>query len=336
MKRRLAALVLTFAVVAAAARARKPTLVALPDAAPGIGFDDVRYSAALKRVLAPAGRSGRVDLVDPVTLAVSSIGGFSKLHGYAGGHDDGPTSVDEAHGRLYVTDRTARSLVVADPATAAIVARVPLSAEPDYVRASPITPELWVTEPAAAQIEIFTLGSDGMPARAAAIPLKNGPESLVFDAKRGRAYSHRWQRSTVVLDVRSRSVAAEWNNACSASRGIALDEARGWLFAACSEGKVSVLDVEHDGSVLSTLERGSGFDVMGYDPKLGHLYLAGSGCSCLVVLGVNASGKLSFLERAAAPASTHCAVADGLGHAWLCDPPAGRLWRFDDRAPASL
>ena len=36
--------------------------VKLPDDAPGIGFDDLRYSSTLRRVLVPAGRSGRLDL----------------------------------------------------------------------------------------------------------------------------------------------------------------------------------------------------------------------------------------------------------------------------------
>ena len=48
------------------------------------------------------------------------------------------------------------------------------------------------------------------------------------------------------------------------------------MFAACWEGTVTVLDTAHDGKRLSTIARGSGFDVIGYAPLLGHLYLAGS------------------------------------------------------------
>src|SRR5262249_18725749 len=57
--------------------------VTLPDGAPGIGFDDLRYSPTLDRVLAPAGRSGRLDLVDPSTLAVTSIAGLSVTADYS-------------------------------------------------------------------------------------------------------------------------------------------------------------------------------------------------------------------------------------------------------------
>src|SRR5438552_17597143 len=71
------------------------TRVALPDGSPGIGFDDLRYSATLRRVLVPAGRSGALDLIDPDTLNVVSIGGFGSVAAYTGGHEDGPTPVAE-------------------------------------------------------------------------------------------------------------------------------------------------------------------------------------------------------------------------------------------------
>ncbi len=307
----------------------------LPEGSPGIGFDDLRYSSALYRVLVPSGRSGRVNLIEPDTLAVTSIAGFSSRPDYSGGHDDGPTSVEEAQGKLYVTDRTSQTLVRVDPARSAILGSTKLRAEPDYVRFVAATNELWVTEPNAAQLEIFALGSDGTPTSVATIAVENGPESLVTDAVRGRAYTHRWQKTTVAIDVKTRSIVAEWPNGCAASRGIELDESRGWLFSGCNEGTATVLDVASDGKTLSALKAGSGFDVIGYSAKLGHLYLAGGACSCLVMLGVNAKGELSLLEDTSAPATTHCATADDAGHAWVCDPAGGRMLRIADRHPAA-
>jgi DNA-binding beta-propeller fold protein YncE len=336
MRRAVSALLLAVAAFGCGGTPQGVTTVSLPDGSQGIGFDDLRYSSLRQRVLVPAGRSGRLDLIDPESLAVTSVSGFSSTPSYTSGHDSGPTSVEEALGRLYVTDRTAQSLVVVDVDGKTIVSRTPVAAEPDYVRFTETTNELWVTEPGANQIEIFRLNDDGTPASDAVVAFQNGPESLVFDTTRARAYTHRWQSSTVVLDVAGRSVVAEWPNGCASSRGIALDEARGWLFAACNEGTMTVLDVAHDGKILSTIERGSGFDVIGYSPKLGHLYLASGVCSCFVILGVNQNGTLSFLEREQAPGSSHCAAADDVGHAWVCDPDAGTIWRFDDHHPTSL
>jgi DNA-binding beta-propeller fold protein YncE len=285
----------------------------------------------------PAGRTGTLALVDPSSDNVSVMAGFSASAAYDGSHDFGPTSVDQGRGLLFVTDRTAGTVSVVDPATRRIVSALTLAASPDYVRFVEATDELWISEPSASQIEIVSLSAGPMavPSHAASIAIANGPESLVIDARAGRAYTHRWQSSTVVLDVRTRAVVAEWPNGCAASRGLAVDESRGFFFAACLEGTVSVLDTRSGGRVLSSLARGAGYDVMGYSPVLGHVYFAGTACSCLVVAGVSPTGQLSFLGRFDATSSAHCAVADDRGHAWVCDPDGGQLWRVDDPYPAS-
>src|SRR5271165_44231 len=51
--------------------------VTLPGAAPGIGFDDLRFSATLSQILVPAGRTGNFDFVDPSSEVASPVGGFS-------------------------------------------------------------------------------------------------------------------------------------------------------------------------------------------------------------------------------------------------------------------
>jgi hypothetical protein len=308
----------------------------LPDRGPGIGFDDLRYAPGLHRVVAPGGRAGKIFVVDPDTLAVTTIDGFSASSTYDGGHDFGATSVDEGDGRLFVTDRSRRTLYVVDPAKSAIVASAPLGASPDYVRFVADTHELWVTEPDSGLLEIFALAADGTPKSTATVPVDNGPESLVIDTTHGRAYTHRWQASTVVLDTKTHTVVAEWPNGCAASRGLAVDEARNLFFVACSEGTVAVLDAAHEGHQLSSIAKGAGFDVIGYADKLGHVYAAGTACACLMVFGVDGAGALAALGRFDATGSAHCAVADDSGGAWFCDPAGGRLWRVADPYPKSF
>jgi DNA-binding beta-propeller fold protein YncE len=311
--------------------------VNLPGGRGGIGFDDLQYSTRLHRVLVPAGRTGNLVLIDPDTLAVTTIGGFGTSRTFSGGHDQGPTSVDEGNGMLFVTDRTTRMLNVVDPDKGRIVSSTRLSSSPDYVRYVQTTHELWVTEPDSDQIEIFTLPTDPhtAPVHAAVVAVANGPESLVIDSRRGRAYTHHWQASTVALDLRNRSLVEEWQNGCKASRGIALQEEDGYLVVACSEGKVSVLDVAKGGRMLSTFSRGSGFDVIGFAPTTGRVFLAGSSCGCLVSLGLSKTGTLSFLDRTKLHVSSHCALADDSGHAWWCDPTSGSIWRVSDSTGSS-
>ena len=303
----------------------------LPGGSAGIGFDDLQYSASLGKVLVPGGRTGSLFLVDPKTRQIESIGGFSPSKTFGGGHGEGITSVGIGDGALYVTDRTALALVVVDPSTKRITARTKLAASPDYVRYVATTREVWVTEPDKDQIEVFTLSDRHEPAHAALIPIPNGPESLVVDATRGRAYTHLWSDTTLAIDLKTRSVVARWKNQCKDSRGIGLDEAKGFVFVGCSDGRASVLDA-HDGRVLGSLQTGAaGVDIIDYDKTLHHLYVPGARSASLAILGVDEKGTLTELGRADSPAGGHCVVSDQQGHAYICDPKAGRLMVFPDR-----
>jgi hypothetical protein len=309
--------------------------VELPGGADGIGFDDLQYTASLRRVLVPGGRSGRLYVVDPRTRAVSWIEGFSSSAEFRGGHDEGVTSVAEGAGRLFATDRTALSLAVVDPTTGRIVARAGLSASPDYVRYVPPTHEIWVTEPGAERIEVFRLaagaGPDAAPAASGTIAVPGGPESLVVDGTHGRAYTHLWKGTTIAIDLEKRSIIGRWKNLCEGSRGIALDEGKGFLFVGCSEGRAVVLDAAHDGRVLGDLQtEARGVDIVDYDRALHHLYLPGGKNGRLAILGVDSGGGLTSLGGSPSPAGGHCVVSDQSGHAFVCDPKGGRVVVFGD------
>jgi hypothetical protein len=321
--------------LAACSRTR-PTAIDLPGGEPGIGFDDLRYSERLDAVLVPAGRAGRIDLIDPATHAVRSIGGFSKLHRYTGGHDDGVTSVDDTGRFLLATDRTSRRLDVVDPGAGRIVAGLALAGSPDYVRWVPATGEAWITEPDRERIEIVAIAPDGAPRSVGEVEVPGGPESLVIDPVRGRAYTHLWRGATVAIDLRARAVVATWPNGCAGSRGIALDAVRGFLFAACREGKVVLLDAAGGGVQRAELARVVvGADVIDYRPSLRHLYIAGQESEEVAIIGVEGSGRMTVLGRREAVAGSHCVVGDGRGGVYVCDPDMGRILVRDDPYPAS-
>jgi hypothetical protein len=308
-----------------------PAAIEIPGGSAGIGFDDLRFSAALGKILVPAGRTGSLVLLDPATRSVTTIEGFSSKKEYGGGHDEGVTSADSGSGWIFAADRTARVLAVIDPAGRRIVSKAQLGGAPDYVRYVEPSGEVWVTEPASERIEIFHLLA-GIPPAAVNdgfLSVPGGPESLVVDARRGRAYAHLWNGKTVAIDVKARSITATWDNGCKGSRGLALDEARGFLFAGCSEGKAVVLDVG-TGKQLSSARSGSGVDVIDYDPKLSHLYLPGSKSATMAVLGVSSAGKLSVLGTKSTAPGAHCVAADGNGNVFVCDPKKGRLLVFRD------
>jgi DNA-binding beta-propeller fold protein YncE len=306
----------------------------LPGGSDGIGFDDLQFSESLEKVLVPGGRTGNLFLVDPKTRSVSSIGGFSPSKTFGGGDGEGITSVSRDEKHLYVTDRTALTLVVVDPSSKRITARVKLAASPDYVRYVGPTHEVWVTEPDKDQIEVFRLSdrAGSAPTHAALIPTQNGPESLVVDATRGRAYTHLWSDTTLAVDLKTRSVVARWKNRCKDSRGIALDEGKGFLFVACSEGRAAVLDVAHDGKVLGDLQTSATrVDIIDYDKTLHHLYFPGGRNATMAILGVGNGGALTEVGKTTSPAGGHCVVSDQRAYAYVCDPKGGRLMVFQDR-----
>src|SRR3954468_8271916 len=125
------------------AAACAPPAIDLPDESPGIGFDDLRYSPRLHRVLVPAGRSGHLDLVDPDTHEVQAIGGFStEASSEPGSPAFGVTSAAAMGTFIAVTDRTTEQLALVDPDSGSSAATTRLGSSPDYVRWIEATREL--------------------------------------------------------------------------------------------------------------------------------------------------------------------------------------------------
>ena len=331
----LVVLAATAAIATAKPAIAPPIKLALPGGDGGIGFDDLMYSPALQRVLAPAGRTGKLDLIDPKTQKVDSIGGFStETDKFAGGHGEGTTSADAGGGYIFASDRGRSEVSIVDPKSSRILGSVKLAGGPDYVRWVEPAREVWVTEPGKKQIEWFALDG-GKLVRKGVIDVPGGPESLVIDATRGRAYTHTWDDASVAIDIAKLREVARWNTGCSGSRGIALDAVRGLLFVGCDEGKATVLDVVHDGKQLGSAGTGKGVDIIAYSPGLAHLYVPGGDSATLTILGVGAGGELAVLGSVGVAADSHCVAVDDIGHAYVCDPKHGSVLVVTDPYPAT-
>src|SRR5262249_2982932 len=145
-----------------------------------------------------------------------------------------------------------------DPGAGHSIGFAPVSASPDYARYVAATGEVWVTEPDAEKIEVFSVADATRPVSVGSVSVAGGPESLVIDGTRARAYTFLWGGGAVAIDVQTRMIAEQYPNGCAASRGLALDEARGFLFAGCHEGKAVTLDVAHGGQQLGMVTSGDG------------------------------------------------------------------------------
>ena len=306
-------------------------VIKMPGGAHGIGFDDIGYVPQLQRVTVPAGTTGNLVLMDPVTHALTVIPGVSaapKVKSFR----EGTTSAVYAEGYLFASDHDPTELVTIDPKTHAVLGRTPLESGPDYVRYVARTHEVWVTEPGKAQIQVFKLAVDPRPMLTSetVIPIPGGPESLEIDDQRNRAYSNLWKDKTVEMALTTHKVLAEWPNTCKGSNGLAIDEARDHVFVACGEGKVVTLAPAEHGKVLASAPAGAGIDIISYSPKLHHLYVPGARAATLTIFEVAASGALKPVAEYKTAPHAHCVADDNAGHVFVCDPRAGAILAIDD------
>lgn len=299
-------------------------VISLPGGKDGLDLDDMVYSAALQRVIVPAGRTGDVDLIDPATHKVTVIPGA------ADGAD--VTSASYGLGFVFAGDRTGRRLLVIDGKSKAVRERVRLAAQPDYVRYVPSRDEVWVTEPKAQRIEVFHVRTDAVPllVKTADLTVAGGPESLAVDGQQGVAYTNLWSGTTVAIDLVAQRIVGRWTNTCRGSRGLALAPAAGVLFVGCKEGKVVSLDTAHGGQVIASAPAGSGVDIIAYDADTHRLFVPGARSETLTIFNVAPSGQLQATAAYRTAARAHCVVSDDSGTAYVCDPRRGRLLVITD------
>jgi len=307
------------------------TAVPIPAGEGGIGFDDLVFSSELNKVLVPAGHTGKIYLIDPVNDAMNNISGFSSSVAFQKGHYVGVTSADQGEGFIFAADHGRHKIVAVDVKTGAVAASADLAGDADYVRYVGVNHEVWVTEPHDKRIEIFRFSNAGHSIVRTTIMMfvNDGPESLVIDLLRGRAYTN-LGRVAASLDLSAHSVIGKWPNDCAKSRGDALDEQKGFLFVSCTEGKAVVFDLNQNNKEISSLATDPGPDVISYNARLSHLYFTSSSNATLSVIGVSALGQLSLLGQSPADKRSHCVVSDNQNNIWVCDPLRGQLLRYKD------
>jgi hypothetical protein len=128
----------------------------------------------------------------------------------------------------------------------------------------------------------------------------------------------------LAIDLRSRKIAQTRKNGCKGSRGVAMDDARGFLFVGCAEGKLTVLDLNM-GAQLGSASSGPGVDIIAYNPHLAHTYLPGEKSATMEIIGISAKRAATVLGTVKTAEGAHCVAADHRGDAYVCDPNGGRL-----------
>ena len=302
-----------------ATNGKVPEVVSVPLAGRVTGYDDLRYSPELGKVLAVPEGDGLLYLIDPDTLAVTTIAIPRTSE-----------SADATATSIYVLDRSADQILAFDATSLARTASQVTTGNPDYVRAAPTAPEVWITIPSRNRIEI-------LDARTLA-PLDNvevpgAPEGLTFDTA-GLAYTQAGGRM-IQIDVARRVVIGEWDTGCGSSHGFPqVDEDYGLAIAGCSNsGGIGVTTTS--GEKRAGFEAGGSSAILAHDGMKHHLFVRGDPGSTLDILAVCSDGGTSVLASVQITSNGHGATVDDRGHAWICDSTTGSVLRITDPFPAT-
>lgn len=298
-------------------------VVRLPGVSGDVDFDDITYSAALGRMLVPA-RDHGLYLVEPDTAEVTSVPLPSPLRS--------ADSADADDARVFLVDRKTRTLAVLDPKSGRLLGSVGVGSSPDYMRYLPAVGEVWVTEPAADGIEVFTVAdrTAAAPRRAGFIPVPGGPEGLTIGRVNGAATAFTHAGSDLVaVDIRSHQT-QRWPTGCDGTHGFPrVDERDGLVLASCADDGRIVLLNARTGDRLGDYKVGGGDSLPAWSPRAGHFYVRSDPGTRLATLDPSRDG-VTPLRDVEVPSGGHCMGADNQGHYWTCDAARGRLLRFDD------
>jgi DNA-binding beta-propeller fold protein YncE len=313
----------------------------LPGAGGPVALDYFAYDRATGRLWVPASNTGSVDVIDEATDAISQITGFPTGEMERRGRKItvGPTAASIGDGVVYIGDRGNATVCIIDAKTLARGEYVPVSGDgavtPDGVVYVAATRELWITlrpkgsdSATAKALQVFDASDPHHLKPKTRIPLENLAEGYAVDNQRGFFYTNIEEAGkTVAIDVRMHKIVAKWNPGSSDLQGLALDNARGFLFIACGDHVVS-LDPSHDGKITDSITTGPGLDNIDYSANAKLLYAAASQAATLTIAEVDDHGKFHLKATVPTVKGVRGVVAGKDQTAYLIDPVEGRILKL--------
>jgi DNA-binding beta-propeller fold protein YncE len=247
------------------------------------GWDYLAFEQGGHRLFVSHGT--RVLVVDTDTLkVVGEVADTPGVHGIALAPD---------LGRGYISAGRSNTIVVFDLKTLARLKEIKTTGE---------TPDAILYE--AASHRVFSFNGHGRNVTAVdattdavlgTIALDAKPEFAVADGKGHMYVNLEDKNSLAVIDPAHLTITAVWPIAgCQEPSGLAIDAARGYLFPACDNKVMAVVDAA-SGKVLGTAPIGEGVDAAGFDPAT-NLAFASCGEGVLTVVRADKSGRPEVVE----------------------------------------
>jgi len=313
----------------------------LPGASGPVALDYFAYDPATGKVWVPASNTGRVDVIEEATGAISQVTGFPTAEIERRGRKItvGPTAASVGDGVVYIGNRGDAELCAIDAKSPMRLECVPISADqsvtPDGVVYVAAARELWITlrpkggdRAAAKSLEIFDASDPHHLKPKIKIPLENLAEGYAVDNERGIFYTNVEDTGkTVAIDVRSHKVVSEMQPGSRDLQGLALDNARHFLLVACGDHVVS-LDLGHDGKIADSITTGAGLDNIDYSADAKLLYAAASQAGTLTVAALDDYGKFHLKATVPTVKGARGVIAGKDETAYLIDPTHGCILKL--------
>ena len=300
--------------------------VKLPGEIP-MTLDYFAWDSASASLWVPGGNTGNVIALQGASKELTVVTGFQTQEVTRGTRRVrmGPSSATVGSAVVYVGNRADSNVCAVDTATLKVAGCVKLSiGAPDGIAYVAATKEVWITIHGKT-LGILDVSDPRAPREKDTIPLGASAEGYAVDEKHGIFYTNLEESAeTIGIDVRKRKVVTRWKPGCDDARGLALDEARGFLLNACA-GRVITIDTNHGGKVVGSVETGAGLDNIDYSPSKHLLYAAAGKGATLTIASVDDSGRLSSVAVIPTATGARGVVAGDAGTAYVADPVNGRI-----------
>jgi hypothetical protein len=270
----------------------------LPDNGKGdVSMDYIAYDAGTDSVWVPGGLAGAVYVVDATTGKVRQVSAPTAEVDFRGGKRViGPSGVSVGEGVVYIGNRADSSVCAFNARSLAPGACSHLDSAPDGVAYVAPTKEVWVTTPRDKSIRVLDAKTLAQKVR---LTYEGDPEGYAVDPVRGRFYTNLEDMDrTLAIDLKTHKTVATWNPSCGKEgpHGLGLDAKAGHLFIACST-LAEVMDVGHDGAVLSMVDTGDGVDDIHYEPATHMLYVGAAKAAKLTIAHADDKGHLTVVAQ---------------------------------------
>jgi YVTN family beta-propeller protein len=246
-------------------------------------WDYVTVDSEARRLYVP--RSTRVVVLDADSgKQVGEIKDTAGVHGVA---------VAPGLGKGFTSNGGADSTTVFDLKTLAVVKTVATGKNPDALVYEPVTKCVYFGD--GRSNDVTVLSGEKLEV-VATIPVGGKPEAIVVDGK-GKVFLNLEDKSEVVrIDAKKNVVEQHFALAPGAEpTGLAIDAEHGWLFSACHNEMMVVLEAE-SGKVLATPKIGKNVDGAAFDAKQGFAF-ASNGDETLTVIATRGDHRFAVVQN---------------------------------------